>query len=179
MHNNTRKKILFFAEPATLAHVARPAVLAGTLNPAQYDVSIATGTDFKSHLSQTGLPIHDLWSIGSKAYLAAVNAGQVVFSYDVLNRYVQDDLQLINTLRPDIIVGDFRLSLTVSARLAKVPYVGISNAYWSPYAHTEYEIPVHPATQLLGFTPANYIFRLLCPAILAYHSLPMYRLCRK
>ncbi|SFU82718.1 UDP:flavonoid glycosyltransferase YjiC, YdhE family [Nitrosomonas eutropha] len=179
MHNNTRKKILFFAEPATLAHVARPTVLAGTLNSAQYDVSIATGTDFKSIASQTGLPVHDLWSIGSKAYLAAVNTGQVVFSYDVLKRYVQDDLQLISTLNPDIIVGDFRLSLAISARLAKIPYVGISNAYWSPYAHTEYEIPAHLTTQLLGFTVANHIFRLLRPAILAQHSLPMYRLYRK
>lgn len=179
MRNHARRKILFFAESATLAHVIRPVVLASTLDPAQYDVSIATSADFKSIASQTGLPIHDLWSIGSKAYLAAVNAGQVVFSYSVLKRYVQDDLRLINLIQPDVIVGDFRLSLAVSARLTKIPYVGISNAYWSPYAQTEYEIPVHPATKWLGLTTANHVFRLLRPVILAHHSLPLSRLCRK
>ncbi|MCC6917084.1 nucleotide disphospho-sugar-binding domain-containing protein [Nitrosomonas sp.] len=174
-----RKKILFFAEPATFAHVARPVVLASILDPSQYEVSIATGADFKSIAIDTGLPVHDLWCIGSKAYLAAVDAGRVVFSYNILKRYVQEDLCLIKAIKPDIIVGDFRLSLAVSARLMKIPYVGISNAYWSPYAHIDYEIPTHPATKLLGVTAANYTFRLLRPLILAYHSLPMHRLCRK
>ncbi len=174
-----KKKILFFAEPATLAHVARPTVLAGTLDPELYDVSVATGNDYKSIVTDAGLVTHGLWSIGSKAYLKAVDTGKVVFSYSMLKRYVQDDLRLIRAIKPDVVVGDFRLSLTISARLLKVPYIGISNAYWSPYAHADYEIPVHPATQLFGFATANYIFRLFRPFILAYHSLPMYGLCKK
>jgi len=171
-----KKKILFFAEPATLAHVTRPTVLAGTLNPEQYDVIIATGSDYKSIVTDAGFTASDLWSIGSKAYLEAVSTGKVVFSYTTLKRYIQDDLRLIRTIRPNVVIGDFRLSLAVSARLLKVPYIGISNAYWSPYAHADYEIPVHPATRLLGFATANYIFQLFHPFILAYHSLPMVRL---
>ena len=153
--------------------------MAGTLNPLKYDVSIATGTDFQSSVTDAGFAVHNLWCIGSAAYLSAVTDGRVVFSYEVLERYVLEDLHLIDTVKPDIIVGDFRLSLAVSARLKKIPYVGISNAYWSPYAYTNYEIPTHPATRVLGLTAANHIFQLLRPLIFAYHSLPMYRLFQK
>ena len=49
-------------------------------------------------------------------------------SYDAetLKRYVDADLAIIRQAQPDLIIGDFRLSLSVSARLAGVPYATIS-----------------------------------------------------
>ena len=38
---DTRLKILFLAEGATLAHVARPALLAASLDPARFEVTLA------------------------------------------------------------------------------------------------------------------------------------------
>ncbi len=173
-----KKRVLFFAEPATLAHVVRPVVLARSLDPTEHVVSVATGADFRGHVEAAGLEVRDLWCIGTRAYLAAVSAGRPVFPYDVLERYVKDDLRVIGEARPDVIVGDFRLSLAVSARLAGVPYLAISNAYWSPLAEAQFEIPVHPATHLLGVGFCNRVFGLLRPLIFAQHSLPMHRLRR-
>lgn len=174
-----KTRVLFFAEPATLAHVVRPVVLAGTLDRGHYDVDLATGPDFRFIATEAGIRAHDLFSIGTKAYLAAVAAGRPVFPYRVLERYVEDDLRVIAELKPDIIVGDFRLSLAVSARLAHVPYVAISNAYWSPYATAEFSVPVHSATRLLGVAFSNWVFNWARPAIFAQHAMPMHRLRRK
>lgn len=172
------KRVLFFGEPATLAHVARPVVLAAGLDRQAFQVAVATGSDFRWLADQAGLEVLPLASIGTSRYLAAVAAGRVVFPYRVLEDYVQDDLRLIETFRPDVVVGDFRLSLAVSARLARVPFVCVVNAYWSPYAAWRPEIPVHPATRLLGVGFSNAVFRVISPLVMAQHALPMYRLRR-
>ena len=174
-----RTRVLFLAESATMAHVVRPMVLALGLDPERYEVAFATGPDFRSLVVEAGLDTRDLWSIGTKAYLAAVDAGRPVYSYEVLQRYVAEDLRVIEQARPDVIVGDFRLSLAVSARLARVPYLAISNAYWSPFAAARFEIPVHASTRLFGAAFMNRVFLLLRPIIFAHHSLPMHRLRRK
>lgn len=174
-----KRRVLFFAEPATLAHVVRPIVLAGALDGAEYEVSVATGADFRHHVEAAGLHTSDLWCIGTRAYVAAVSAGRPVFPYAVLQRYVEDDLRVIDEFQPDIVVGDFRLSLAVSARLAGKPYVAVSNAYWSPFAHPQFQAPVHAATRLLGVGFSRSVFDVLRPLIFAQHSLPLHRLCRK
>lgn len=171
-----RKRILFFAEPATLAHVVRPVVLASALDADRFEVSVATGTDFRHLVAEAGLSVCEVWCIGTRAYLAAVTAGRVVFPLNVLQRYVDDDLRIIAQFQPDVVVGDFRLSLAVSARLARVPYLAISNAYWSPFAPSCFEIPVHASTRLFGVAFANALFQLLRPLILAQHSWPMHKL---
>lgn len=176
---NHRRRVLFFAEPATLAHVVRPIVLAGALARDEFEVCVATGIDFQHHVKAAGLNVCDLSCIGTRACLDAVTAGRPVFSYKVLQRYVEDDLRVIDEFRPDIVVGDFRLSLAVSARLARTPYVAISNAYWSPFADTPFDVPVHAATKLVGAGFANRVFHLLRPLIFAQHSLPMHRLRRQ
>ncbi len=173
------KRVLFFGEAATLAHVSRPVVLASALDRARYEVCVATGADFRSLVTDAGLPVRDLHCIGTRAYLAAVAAGRPVYPLDTLQAYVDDDLRVIRDFRPDLVVGDFRLSLAVSARRAGVPYVAISNAYWSPDAAPAFDVPVHASTRLLGHRVANAGFQLLRPLIMAQHSLPMHRLCHR
>ncbi len=175
----TATRVLFFAEPATAAHVGRPVVLAQGLAREGYEVSVATGRDFRHIAEDAGLPVHDLWSIGTRAYLSAVAAGRPVFPYEVLEQYASDDARLIAQVRPDVIVGDFRLSLAVSARLARIPYLAISNAYWSPYAAGRFTIPPHRATRLFGVGMANRVFQLLRPMIFAHHARPMQQLRRR
>lgn len=174
-----RRRVLFFAEPATLAHVARPVVLARALDARRHEVAIATGPDYRRIATDAGLAVRDLHCIGTRAYLAAVAAGRPVFPYRTLEAYVADDLRHIEAFRPDLVVGDMRLSLAVSARLAKVPYVAISNAYWSPYAAARIDVPEHAMTRLIGPGIAGLAFRPVAPLVLALHALPMHRLRRR
>jgi UDP:flavonoid glycosyltransferase YjiC (YdhE family) len=174
-----KTRVLFFGEPVTLAHVARPLVLARALDPDLFDVAVATGPAFRPFVDAEALPFRALHSVGSAFFLAAVARGQPVFPFAELARYVDDDLEHIREWRPDVVVGDFRISLQVSARLAGVPYVAVTNAYWSPYAQPRFDIPVHPASRLLGPAVAGTMFRAARPVIFAQHSLPMLRLRRK
>lgn len=174
-----KKRILFFAEPATLAHVARPVVLAGALDAQSHEVAVATGPEYQWVVGDAGLKALPMHAIGSVAYLDAVAAGRPVFPLPVLEDYVDEDLRLMRAFEPDLVVGDFRLSLAVSARLAKLPYVAISNAYWSPFAPVRFEVPVHPLTRMLGPGLVDAAFRIAHPLVLALHSLPMHRLRRR
>lgn len=64
----------------------------------------------------------------------ALARGAPVFTAKVLEGYVEQELALMDQLRPDVVVGDFRLSLRISASLRRIPYVNVTNAYWSLYA---------------------------------------------
>lgn len=173
-----RKKILFVAEAVTLAHVARPLALAQALDRQRYDVHFACAPGYEMFLKGSDLHTWSLHSIASAQFLAALAQGKPVYAAATLTRYVQDDLRLLQSLRPDVVVGDFRLSLSVSARLARVPYVGIINAYWSPYVAQRYRVPALPLSRLLPIPLAQRLFDLVRPVAFALHSLPLNRVRR-
>jgi len=75
-----KPRILFLAEAATRAHVVRPTVLAAALDRSEYEVCLATSTDFRSHVEAAGLPVRDLYCIGTRTYLAAVLASRLLIS---------------------------------------------------------------------------------------------------
>ena len=76
-------------------------------------------------------------------------------------------------------VGDFRLSLAVSARLEKIPYANIINSYWSPFAKIRYPIPDHFLVRMVGLRAAQFIFDAVRPIIFALHTGPFNRLMRE
>ena len=142
-------RLLFLAEAVTLAHVARPFALASGLAAAGHDIAIACAASYSRFASACGLPVLALHSLQPAQFLAALAAGRPVYDDATLVRYVDDDLRLMRAFQPDLVVGDFRLSLSVSARLAGVPYAAISNAYWSPACSLAYPLPELPLTRHL------------------------------
>ena len=111
--------------------------------------------------------------------LDALAHGRPLYDTATLRRYVTDDLGVLKSIRPDLVVGDFRLSLSVSARVAGIPYATITSAYWSPYARQRFPLPEHPLVGLLGVTGAQFMFDLLRPFVFAYHTRPMNRVRRE
>ena len=109
-------RLLFLAEAVTLAHVARPIALASGLAAAGHDIAIACAASYSRFASACGLPVLALHSLQPAQFLAALAAGRPVYDDATLVRYVDDDLRLMRAFQPDLVVGDFRLSLSVSAR---------------------------------------------------------------
>jgi UDP:flavonoid glycosyltransferase YjiC (YdhE family) len=173
-----RKKILFVAEAVTLAHVGRPLALAGMLDPHRYEVHFACAPGHEAMLAGAALTYWTLHSISSAQFLAALAAGSPVYDQATLRRYVEDDARLLAAVRPDVVVGDFRLSLSVSARLAAVPYVTVSNAYWSPYVRQHYCVPAIPLSRHLPLALADGLFRLVRPLAFAAHTVALNRVRR-
>lgn len=169
-------KVLFFAEGATLAHVARPFILAKGLDPDRFDVTLCRPASF-SWLTD-GLPfrVEDLDCQNASVFARRLARGLPLYDLETLSDYVGADLSLIDREQPDVVIGDFRLSLSVSARLRAIPYITICDAYWSP------EVPLTPPLPVMSFTRfapigiAENIFRLISPLAFRLHALPMERL---
>ena len=173
-----RKKILFVAEAVTLAHVGRPLALAQTLDRQRYDVHVACAPGYEMFFKGSHVSSWTISSISSARFLAALAAGKPVYDTATLKQYVLDDLRLLQAVRPDVVIGDFRLSLSVSARRAGVPYVGLINAYWSPYVAQRYTVPAIGLARVLPIPLADSLFRLVQPLAFALHSVPLNRVRR-
>ena len=58
------------------------------------------------------------------AFVEALARGRPLYAAQTLRDYVQDDLRLLAAHRPDAVIGDFRLSLSISAGHARFPMDG-------------------------------------------------------
>lgn len=173
-----RKKALFIAEGVTLAHVGRSIQLASILQREGTDVELACDGRYARFLTGLDFPVRTIRSITSDAFLDALAHGRPVFSTETLRSYVSEDLSLLEATQPDVVVGDFRLSLSVSARIAGIPYVNVTNAYWSPYARPRFRMPSLPFARLVGARLADAVFPIARPLAFAAHALPMNRVRR-
>ena len=172
--------MLILAEAVTLAHVARPAALAAGLDARRFEVHLACSERFDALLGDLPHVRHDLDSISTAHFLEALDRGEPVYSAADLRRYVRADLELMGRVVPDVVVGDFRLSLSVSARLAGIPYASIANIYWSPIARARFPLPELPLTRALGVRPATRrLFGVVQPLAFALHTRPLNRVRRE
>ncbi|MEO9064685.1 MAG: nucleotide disphospho-sugar-binding domain-containing protein, partial [Burkholderiaceae bacterium] len=168
--------MLFIAEAVTLAHVARVHAVAGALDPSRYEVCIAADPRFDALFGAHPFASQRVTTIPAARFAAAIQKGTPIYDVTTLAGYVDDDLRAIASFEPDVVVGDFRLSLSVSARLAGTPYVTITNAGWSPYAKIGFTVPDLPMTRWLGVTAAQALFDWARPFAFAAHARPVNRL---
>lgn len=172
-------RVLFLAEGATLAHVARPLLLAAQLDPARFEIALARPPAFAWMTHNASFEVLPLDCQDSAVFTRRLDRGQPLYDLATLERYVDADLQLIDRWRPDVVVGDFRLSLAVSARLRHVPYATICDAYWSP------ALPLEPMLPVMGFTPyvplaiAAPVFKAVAPLAFRLHARPLEALRRR
>lgn len=163
--------ILLVAEAVTLAHFGRIATLAKSLDASRFNVVVAS--DPRYGKLEPKLPLQSLHSIPTRQFEQSLAAGRPVYDAATLVRYVHHDLDLLDRIQPDLVVGDFRLSLAVSAPLRKIPYAAIVNAYWSPWADIRFPVPDLPFTRLLGVGLAQKIFDRVRPFAFKAHARPL------
>ncbi len=179
MQTRNKPIILLVAEAVTLAHFARIATLAKALDPSAYEVVVASDPRYAGLEKPFGGAFHPIRSIPSAEFAQSLAQGRPLYSVETLTQYVEDDLALLDSVKPDLVVGDFRLSLAVSAPLRRIPYAAVVNAYWSPYAATAYPVPDLPMTRILGVRLAQRLFDTVRPIAFALHARPLNRVrCR-
>jgi UDP:flavonoid glycosyltransferase YjiC (YdhE family) len=175
----TRKPvILLVAEAVTLAHFGRIATLAKALASSAYEIAVASDPRYISLEPCLERAFHPIRSIPSAEFARALAQGKPLYSVETLTRYVEDDLTLLDKLKPDLVIGDFRLSLAVSAPLREIPYAAVVNAYWSPFASTHYPVPDLPMTRIVGVRLAQKLFDTVRPIAFAQHARPLNRVRR-
>lgn len=169
-NSSPRRRILFVAEAVSLAHVARAVVLAQTLDPARYEVHLACDPRYLALFDKISFPVHFIRTISSEEFRDRLIKGHPLYTVSDLREYAKQDLQLLATLSPDVVVGDFRLSLSVSTRVAGIPYLTVTNAHWSPYARSHFIVPDLAITDRFGPRLGQALFSLMRPAVFAHHA---------
>jgi UDP:flavonoid glycosyltransferase YjiC (YdhE family) len=158
-------RVLFFSEPCTLSHVLRPLAYGRLLPPAEFECHVAGAHD-PAHYCPPGerWPFHAVTGcVTSSEFVVALARGGLPYGRRVIERYVDEDLRILDDVEPDVVVGDFRLSLGISAPLRRVPYVALINAVWSPYVRRALPLPELPLTRILGTRLASFLFPLFRP----------------
>lgn len=173
------RRILFIAEAVTLAHVARMAALAASLPGDRFTVRLAVDPRYDGLLGDHPVERVPIPCIPAARFRQALETGSPIYDLATLRGYVAEDRRVIADFRPDVVVGDFRLSLLVSARLAGIPSVSVTNAYWSPYARLRIPVPDLPLSRTLGPWLAQLLFDIGRPFAFAAHAAIPNRLLRE
>ena len=156
----------------------RAAALARALDPERYDVHLACDRRYLQLFETLPVTVHPLHSISSEQFQDRLRKGSPLYTTDELRAYVKQDLRLLADLNPDAVIGDFRLSLSVSARVAAVPYLTVTNAHWSPYARPHFIVPELAITQRFGPRLGQALFTLIRPFVFAQQTSALNRVRR-
>lgn len=154
-------------------------MLAKALDATRFDVTLCRPEAFSKLTAGLPFQVLGLECQDSKTFVEKLARGSPLYDFPTLCRYVDADLSLIDQIKPDVIVGDFRLSLSVSARLRSIPYISICDAYWSPERPLRPSLPVLEFTKYVPIPLAELIFRRIAPFAFRLHALPLERLRKK
>lgn len=166
--------MLFVAEAVSLSQVVRLASLAARLDRTRYEVHFASGPFDDVAFAGSHLEPLPLFTIDRHRALKKIDRGERLYETSVLERYVDEELALFDRVRPDLVVGDFRLSLAVSARLRGIPFATLINAYMSPFAVRDaFPVPDHPIVSLLGLARAARYWPKALPIAFAHFVAPL------
>ena len=168
-----RGNVLFVAEAVTLAHAVRPAVLARAVAGHGWTPVMAIDDRFDAVCPSAEWRTERIVSMTTAHFLARLARGAPIHDRRGFAAAVDEDLALLERIRPSAVVGDFRLSLSISARLAGVPYLNITNAYWSPHARPRWHVPALPWTRFLPGRVGDLIFRAARPIAFHRHARAM------
>jgi UDP:flavonoid glycosyltransferase YjiC (YdhE family) len=175
MERATKRRVLFFAEAVTLAHVARANVLARSLDPDRFDVHAAWDPRYNRLLGPLPFTFHPISSMSTEDFLRRLSRGEPMHDAKTLRGYVREELATIRAVSADVVVGDFRISLAASARLAGVQHIAVANAYWSPFGRQTFLFPEYeyPLTRIIGARLARRFFTAFKGIGFALHTRPL------
>jgi UDP:flavonoid glycosyltransferase YjiC (YdhE family) len=169
-----KPRVLLIGEAVTLTHVVRPAELAGALHGAGFDVTLACDPRFNALLGPRPFRTIALKSsIDAETSTDFLKKSQPLFDTATLGAYIREDLRLMRLLQPQLVVGDMRQSLAVSARLVKVPYINVINAHWSPWSDEPFALVDNPLSRMMSREAADRVFDLLSPVGSVMMALPL------
>jgi UDP:flavonoid glycosyltransferase YjiC (YdhE family) len=152
-----------------MAHFVRPLALADSLDTSRYDVHFYAPARFFRYLQRKPFAIGELHCMPGERFLENTSKGAPVFPADVIRGYIRQDRELIGSIAPDLVIGDMRLSLPVSARLEGAVSAVMINAYWSPYTRRRSIVPALPLTRVIPPRLLGTVYRLAEPWAYAIH----------
>jgi UDP:flavonoid glycosyltransferase YjiC (YdhE family) len=175
------KRVLILPYGHALSHVTRPLGIARALRDFGYEVIFAGEGRYLDLPRQAGFPVLPLYTLDHDWVMGRSRAGRTDWwSAPLLERSVEAELALFAEQAPDVVLGDFRYSLSISCERAKVAYASLLNAAWTNYYTVRDRAPEHFApTQLLGQALVDRLVPWLKAYVLWADNGPARRLRRR
>lgn len=163
------KTILISAFDNILAHIGRSILIANALRDKGYRVVFAGGGPYFKLVMDYGfetLPLAHLDNVTIIKSFRRLFLGVGLWTEDRLDEFIQDELQMYDVLKPDLVLHDTRPTIPISARIAGIPCVSVTNAYLTWYGTNSWRIfsPLlnpflEPIRRYLVINPHNRIRR--------------------
>lgn len=175
-----KNKILFIPESVSLAHVGRCLSLANTLDKNQYEIIFAAGLPYHDFILADGYPVIDLPVQDAAALKKKWFNCQTVFSQDIVSLYVKAEIAVLTELKPDVVIGDFRVTLGISTRVVNVPYASIVDVHWTPISKQKLAASETIFKKIFGYHLFNgFIHTPLVKFVLHSHIIAYQNECRQ
>ncbi|MBL7556513.1 MAG: hypothetical protein JNM24_11895 [Bdellovibrionaceae bacterium] len=145
-------KILFIAEGVSMAHPTRLFQLARSINLEKFEIHFATipsahqFIDFKS----AQMNYYEIQSISNLEFNDRLFKTQFPFTIEELNQFAESDQILLDKIRPDIVVTDFRLSYKGLWKKNKIPWINLIQYHWHPAYRRPPIVPAVLPNKLFG-----------------------------
>ncbi|MEO1105942.1 MAG: glycosyl transferase family 1, partial [Pseudomonadota bacterium] len=168
------KRILLVAETLRLSNAARLATLGKALHGAGYHVVLAADprcTALVGDLPFRIIPIRS--ALSHEEITQRWRALMPLFDVATMERYVREDVRLMRTVMPDLVIGDMRPSLPISARSQGVRFAVVTDATFSDKCTLPFALPQVPLADFIGHEPAQTIFDVVVPIGLFVHAVPV------
>lgn len=173
------KKIVICCNALTLAHAARSSVMAQWLSRQGFNVVLYMDDFYDSVLGDLQVPRFPIGSQNPSEFSKILLAHRPVYPNRLIRDQLARDFDIIHQEKPDLIIGDMRATLQVSARCTSIPYLNITNAYWSPAAQRPYYIDRAPFAGLFGYRFYDWVLNRIFPLVVWPHTAPMNALRRE
>jgi UDP:flavonoid glycosyltransferase YjiC (YdhE family) len=129
------KKILCIADGISLAHPTRLWQLSQWIDTTKYTVVFATHeryTPFLKSDQNSQIEFHHIPSIDSDTFNQKLDISQFHLTAEEVNDFAQTDSALIQNIKPDLVVSDFRFTILPACNQHNIPVINLTNYHWHP-----------------------------------------------
>jgi len=175
-----KKKILVMPDGNWLAHVSRPLAIATKLRDMGHEVLFACEGEYTKLPRKKGFEVLPIKTISPERVLECARKSRVNwYDYALLKECVDEDVKILGRIKPDMVLGDYRLSLSTSCELAGLPLAMTLNASWTNYYAVNIRPPEHlKVTRVLGERVTGWFSPWIKSLVLNYDCLPFRRFRR-
>jgi len=151
------KRVLFLPLGIGLAHIGRSIMIARELQKKGMEVVFGVGCEVIDILRKETFPYFRLVEFKRADYDEKIKQNNPhVYTRSLFEKFVLAELKLYSRIKPDLVIYDTRLSVKVSAQIAKIPCISIANADTTRfYDFSKVRFPAQ--TALVKFLPARIV----------------------
>lgn len=134
MGNSDACTILVACDGHYLSHTTRVIEIALHLRNAGHRIEFAASGGWARLIDEQGFARHEIYTPDPEHIMAYTRRSRMdYYSGELLEKCVAADLEVLDRVKPDLVVGDFRWTMSISAEFRRMPYCSILNTLWTNY----------------------------------------------